>query len=59
MPITPPSALVMTIVADRGREPAAAVPDWLAGQLLVAVVALPFSPGCWMFTNSDLPSGVE
>ncbi len=57
-PTIPPSVRVMTIVADRGRLPAA-VPVWLAGQLLLIDRALPSSPGCWMLTNSEVPSGVE
>src|SRR3546814_8736009 len=49
----PPSSLVMTMVAERGRDEAE-LSDWLAGQL-----RFPSSPGCWMLTNSARPSGVE
>ena len=40
------------MVADRGSAP--------SGQVLTAVgfSAVPPSPGCWMFTNSDVRSGV-
>ena len=57
-PTIPPSFLVMTMVAERGRAVDAA-PDWVAGQLLSSVARLPFSPGCWMLTKSVRPSGVE
>jgi hypothetical protein len=40
------------MVADRGKAP--------SGQVLTAVgfAAVPPSPGCWMFTNSVVRSGV-
>ena len=34
------------------------MPAWLCGQLLLGAPAVPFSPGCWMPTNSVRPSGV-
>jgi hypothetical protein len=49
----------MTMVEERGRDGVVTAPAWLAGQLLVMLAGLPPSPGCWMLTNSDLPSGVE
>ena len=48
----------MTIVAERGR-PVPVPVAWLCGQLLVMLLGPPFSPGCWMLTNSVRPSGVE
>src|SRR6187551_1947868 len=51
-PITPPSFLVTITVAERGR----AVPP--SGQLLVKLVGVERSPGCWIFTNMVFISGV-
>ena len=68
LPMRPPSSLVITIVAERGRAVRAAG--------AVARVARPVgwgtwrdparrpwrasvSPGCWMLTNSARPSGVS
>jgi hypothetical protein len=45
IPTIPPSFLVMTMVAERGRL-VPACPDCDAGQLDVMLPTLPFSPGC-------------
>ena len=54
--MTPPSSLVITIVADLGRAPVN--PE---GQLLIgsACRSSENSPGCWIFRNAVLPSGVN
>lgn len=71
VPITPPSSLVITTVAERGRPPAASG-HWLNASGAAAMYSsidtpvgrtgrfgwLPTSPGCWTLTNIVLRSGV-
>ena len=58
--MTPPTRLRIATVADRGRPPGRK-----SGQLEYLLTAagslrsLGVAPGCWMLTNSVVPSGVK